>query len=679
MAQNIITDLNGIINELNISEEDVLFPIFEGVVNSIQSIEEAGVKEGCVKVTVCRDHTQTELFEEFESYPISEIQIEDNGSGFNSSNYESYRTAHSTKKYKLGGKGVGRFAMLAVFDKITIDSIIASNEKNHIKFELSRKDGLSTPVYGRLETTPRTFIRLQGVNNKFSKAVAKYNDEEIINKLLGHCLLYYLNKKAPQILYTDSDGITTDLNRKFNPNYFVKKEDEDIICDKKFKIYHVKSQNASCHEICLCGHNRLVKSKRLDAVLPVFSSAIEEFGESYYLKTYVISDYLDNIVKIGRNEFNFPKEKKHNDDDEQDSIELNFDEPVASLCESSIYQMVIRSIRSIFPEELEKREKKVKKNVDEFLDKDLGIEFRHVTFTESFYAGIKDGATDLQIYKALQRYRYHQSLELRKKEEKLLKREYSNSDNYKDLLKSYVDMRTQESMSALAKYVYHRRVIIELLERYLTWCDEEQNYEEESSLHNLIFTMGENQATKRYDEHNLWILDDRLAFHRYIYSDKQIRLHEPNVGKTDCAKETDLAIYDIPFGYDEENEYGNINSIVIFELKRPNRDVTVADYTKQMKEQVKGIREGRKKKYNGANLQIQDSTPIYFYYVIDENSYGKVKQELMQYDYFKETPYHSLVRMTGTLYEEILTYQTLLINAKRRNKIFFDKLGIKTK
>lgn len=44
---------------------------------------------------------------------------------------------------------------------------------------------------------------------------------------------------------------------------------------------------------------------------------------------------------------------------------------------------------------------------------------------------------------------------------------------------------------------------------------------------------------------------------------------------------------------------------------------------------------------------------------------------------FRETPYKSLIRMTeDNVYQEILTYKTLLSNAKRRNAIFFKKLGI---
>ena len=68
-------------------------------------------------------------------------------------------------------------------------------------------------------------------------------------------------------------------------------------------------------------------------------------------------------------------------------------------------------------------------------------------------------------------------------------------------------------------------------------------------------------------------------------------------------------------------------------------------------------------------------TPIYYYYVVDANTYSKLKNDC-ELEGFSETPYKSLMRMRGNVYQEILTYQTILVNAKRRNKIFFKKLGI---
>lgn len=677
MVTKIETDIDGIINELNLSEDDVLFPIFEGVVNSIQAINERGNKDGKIEINIHRDRTKTELFEAFENFPITHITIQDNGIGFDSENLKSFKKAHSTKKCKIGGKGVGRFAMLAVYDSIAVDTIIEKEKDNHLFFNLTR-DGLSDLKYETTQNPPVTKVTLEGVNSKYSKVVARYSDDEIIENIISHCLLYYINGQAPKILYTDDENVTYDLDNVFDPNYFIQYSDDGTICEKAFHVSIVKSKNTFCHEICLCGNNRKVKTKRLDSVLPVFSTPlIDEEGAEYYLMIYVVSDYLDSIVKTGRNEFAFPIVNQTASEEEEDSQEIDFEEEIEVLSENSIYALVVSIVKKFYKKELEVREKEVRCIVNAFIETDAGIEYRHIRYDEDFYSTIKNGATDKQILKALQKHQYKQSLIIRKKEERLLKREYSNKEDYQNLLSEYIQLTSTETNSVLAKYVVHRKVIIKLMERYLKWCDDNQNYEEEQTLHNLIFTMGENNTTKAYDEHNLWLLDDRLAFYKYIYSDKQIRLHLPNKGKTECAKETDIAVYDVPFGYDDESEDGQVNSIVVFELKRPDREISAADYQNQMMDQVKGLREGRRKTYEGANIDVGNNTPIYFYYVVDENAYKKLKNDMIQYYQFEETPYHTLVRVQSTLHQEIITYNGLLISARRRNKIFFDKLRLK--
>lgn len=56
MSKNLTTDIEGIIRELNISEEDVLYPFYEAVVNSIQAIDERkNCSEGEISVYIERE------------------------------------------------------------------------------------------------------------------------------------------------------------------------------------------------------------------------------------------------------------------------------------------------------------------------------------------------------------------------------------------------------------------------------------------------------------------------------------------------------------------------------------------------------------------------------------------------------------------------------------------------
>lgn len=61
-------------------------------------------------------------------YPEN-IEIEDNGAGFNTVNFDSFLTFDSAYKMKIGGKGIGRFSWLKVFEKAHITSVFLKMAK----------------------------------------------------------------------------------------------------------------------------------------------------------------------------------------------------------------------------------------------------------------------------------------------------------------------------------------------------------------------------------------------------------------------------------------------------------------------------------------------------------------------------------------------------------------------
>lgn len=673
MSKNLTTDIEGIIRELNISEEEVLYPFYEAVVNSIQAINERKdiTTNGKITVYIERDKSQLSLFKQYNQYPIASIRIVDNGIGFTPSNYESFGKAHSTKKTNLGGKGLGRFAILSVFDTIEIKSITNSELNNLISFNLSRKDGLSDPIKSTTKNQIQTEIKMSDLNSHFKSATAKHSHENIADSILNHCLLYYLNDNAP-IIEIIEDGVIINLSNQFSPKDFIKHQYSEKLGTYKFTLYFVRNDKIKAHEYCLCGHNRKVKGKKIETILPIFSSKIEDGEENYFIQTYVVSTYLDSIVNMSRNEFKFPKHSTT----KEGSNKIDYQDNYKLILESDIEQIIINAILNKYTDTIDNRKEKLKQTLSTYLSSDEGLEYRHLNPDDTFYSSIPDNVDEKKLDDILHTYQYKQSKEIRKKRDKLFSRDYSNKKEYQTLLKEVVDITTSEGNSRLAQYVAHRKTIISLLEKYLEWSDNNSNYEEEATLHNLIYTMGGNQDTIAYDKHNLWLLDDRLTFHRYIYSDKQIKSHEPTKDTSSSKKETDIAIYDKSFYYGEKNDFEEINSVVIFEFKRPDRIVTYEEFSKQMREQIMGIRESKLTDSNQKHIQTSEKTPIFFYYVCDVNAYAILKQHAKM-EGFEETPYKSLIRLANTnVYQEIITYQTLIVNAKRRNKIFFKKLGI---
>ena len=57
----------------------------------------------------------------------------------------------------------------------------------------------------------------------------------------------------------------------------------------------------------------------------------------------------------------------------------------------------------------------------------------------------------------------------------------------------------------------------------------------------------------KFEEMNLWIVDERLAYHRYLASDKTLR--SMPVVESDSTKEPDIAIFDQAFAYSDSDSH----------------------------------------------------------------------------------------------------------------------------
>ena len=156
---------------------------------------------------------------------------------------------------------------------------------------------MSEPVYSETKLkVSRTRITLNGLQDRFVKESAKYSHENIADNILGHCLLYFLSGNVPSIVI-EENGIDINLANQFSPTDFVRFTIPDKIKDVDFTWYFVKKIKGKGHELCLCAHNRKVKCKKVEKILPIFASPIQENvdGEidEVYFTIYIVSDYLD--------------------------------------------------------------------------------------------------------------------------------------------------------------------------------------------------------------------------------------------------------------------------------------------------------------------------------------------------------------------------------------------------
>ena len=106
-----IMNLRGQVNQMYLPKSKALWPLFETIVNSIQSLEDT---DDCQNpsVTILANRTEyrqmnTDDGEELNHF--EEFIVTDNGEGFTERNYKSFLEAYTTYKVAKGCKGIGRF------------------------------------------------------------------------------------------------------------------------------------------------------------------------------------------------------------------------------------------------------------------------------------------------------------------------------------------------------------------------------------------------------------------------------------------------------------------------------------------------------------------------------------------------------------------------------------------
>ena len=182
------SELRGIVVLLKDFKTEALLPVFEAVINSIQSIEERfgkDMKSGEIRVIVHR--TLQPNLPEIDTRKEPEIisfEITDNGIGFTDRNMDSFKTVASSYKLEKGGKGIGRFTWLKAFENVEIDSVYKDDKgktrRRTIQFSL---DGLYELIKGR-KTNPQegsytTYLFDKGLD-KILKKVGEESTEVIV-------------------------------------------------------------------------------------------------------------------------------------------------------------------------------------------------------------------------------------------------------------------------------------------------------------------------------------------------------------------------------------------------------------------------------------------------------------------------------------------------------------------
>lgn len=206
-----------------------------------------------------------------------------------------------------------------------------------------------------------------------------------------------------------------------------------------------------------------------------------------------------------------------------------------------------------------------------------------------------------------------------------------------------------------------------MLEEALTVQDDGR-FKKEDVIHSLICPMRHTSDDVSFEEMNLWIVDERLAYHKYLASDKTLK--SMPVIDSNSTKEPDIAVFDMAIAYSDSDD--PLSTVTIVEFKKPDNDSK--NPLNQVGEYIDLIRSGKKKKANGQSFSVTSGTLFRCYVICDLTDRMRThclnSALLPTADNLGYTGFNQARNATY----EVISYNKLLADAKKRNQILFDKL-----
>lgn len=643
-------------------------PLLEAIINSIHATLYSEINNGIIEIELIRDTSEQNLGLELEDFrPVKSFKITDNGVGFNEINYKSFETSESIHKLSLGGKGVGRFLWLKAFKSVSVESSFRNNgsyKRRTFDFKLVDTGVVNHNLTIIDKPDRKTIIQLDDYYPEYQNTCPK-SIEDLSEKIMQHCLSYLIKENCPLLIVLDplnhkkiiiNDLYKKDVKKIESIEFTVKKHPFKL---DLFKVFNFTTQSA----VHYCADDREVISKPLRDDIPELNKRIKSGDEEFYLKAYLSGSYLNDIVNSERTNFDFPQDSEM------------FDEYISE-----------NELKSRLIPHIEKGVSKYLKEIREVkLDKIMQYVFKKAPQYRSLLKYklsdierlplLSEEKLEMELFKLQHKLEQDVKLEGRRifREIKTVKDFEDYQDKYEEYLQKVVDVG---SMS-LSKYILHRKTVIDILDKHIRG-NKFGEFAKEETIHRLIFPLRCTSDDISYEDHNLWLIDERLAYHQYLASDKSFKKLEYVDASSDdrpdliCFNE----YFDNKFAFSDTKS--RFQSIVIVEFKRPMRkeyDTDDENPIDQVLNYIDNIKCDKKSLKDERLFNVKE-IPFYCYIICDLTP--KIKIVAKRHDFtetFDGEGYFGY-RKEYNAYFEIISYDKLLDDSKKRNQILFDKLKL---
>ena len=595
-----------------------LQPLFEAVSNAFFAIDDRTVNSKLlfrpeINITVLNLSDPDKI----------KIIVSDNGIGLDEDRFKAFCTIDTDFKSEKGGKGVGRLFWLDSFKRVEIQSSYGDlNSLNHRSFLfcLRNKDQIEqidNDLSGR--KISGTKIIFSGLHAEGYRKYFPKRKDTFLRYFSSHFIADFLvGKGAKVIVNLDGDIIEypSSISQLVIDNKLSgKTEEHEEFGELEIKGFICREEASSGldgnHQLHLLADGRSVEARKIDKLIGLSKISIgEEHGLVFHGS--VSGKYLNEHVNEGRTAFNLRETKL---------------KEVCRFCSDFIKENFLQP-------EVKKYEQERREGYQNFVQRYPIYGFAD---EDKQLSRVPFGATKAEEFATgLVKYQIRRDEDRQNEIEKVI----TLLENDEDVTESFADRVLEASRElqqseqlALAQHVVRRKLVLELLEKLILRIrkrgEREEDFHLESTLHSFIVPMrinGLDSNLKESSSHDLWIVDERLAFTRSFASDERLA---KTLASSDSEVRPDLLVWNLAHGLGvvdpnskrtEVDVSEPLKKVMIVEFKRPGRRAynKVEDQLEQqITKYLRQLKNGEVETFNNQRVRIAPDCLFYCYVVAD--------------------------------------------------------------
>ncbi|WP_082205789.1 ATP-binding protein [Pannonibacter phragmitetus] len=483
---------------LSLTLHDFLLPVFEAVSNAMHGIEakygaENASSIGKVAIKFAHPNDPNKL----------KITITDNGIGLNEENYRSFKTPFSGHKIKIHGRGFGRFISFKIFARSVYLSryeFFTDRMSRSFQFDVHQdKEFIYIDDMPEFDETG-VCVAYDQLLTPWHALVRSIDSNDVADSIASHFLPYFLYRWLPDITIQFDELPPENIKARFGA-VFVKSDSGDFpfeIDGETEKIKYVltkirKTKSFKNHCLLFSAADRVVGMPRDLSNKLGQSHFIDEKNESYIVISVVRSEAFESRLNDARTALN---------------LSTKTVEGIVSKVSDIIQEAESAQIDKIKSEQSNDLNGALKENP--ILR--IGLKGRSIS---DYVASKPNNWSAEEFVSDLAIERFRATTDLSKQIASVM----ANPDSYREKIEGLASALDQTKKEALAEYVLHRKSVIELVETARKYRPDGGRTPEDV-IHELVFRRYTDSIETSYFEHNLWLIDDALAFLPYISSDR---------------------------------------------------------------------------------------------------------------------------------------------------------------